>query len=288
MDKMTVQSWYNFYQVLMMGVVFGLVWWPHRQKTTPFRWKWSIPLISIFLSVADFCYFYALSYPDALISVVSLVRRSGVIVGFISGWLFFKEKNILGKSLDLLLVILAMVLLWIGTSAKAQAQVVSEYFNTMPASMKTWINPSAVPDTLTDEYLRLQVSVVSRQELLVETAGTDTVLFAIHSVAGPAEDSYMACYTTRWQPLPIERYLTEPTWRDFVRPGATADEVEAVRVGLFPMLRTYSYDVTRHELAAYIQPEAYLPREQWQRIQSALRTEPLRYRWTGARFELID
>jgi hypothetical protein len=54
------------------------------------------------------------------------------------------------------------------------------------------------------------------------------------------------------------------------------------------MLRTYSYDVTRHELAAYIQPEAYLPREQWQRIQSALRTEPLRYRWTGARFELID
>lgn len=115
LDKMTVQSWYNFYQVVMMGIVFLTVWWPHRKRTTPFRWTWSIPLISIFLSVADFCYFYALSYPDALISVVSLIRRSGVIVGFISGWLFFKEKNILNKSVDLLIVIIAMVLLWIGS-----------------------------------------------------------------------------------------------------------------------------------------------------------------------------
>jgi drug/metabolite transporter (DMT)-like permease len=115
LDKMTVQSWYNFYQVVMMAVVFAVIWWPKRQKTTPFQWRWSIVFISVFLSVADFCYFYALSYPDALISVVSLVRRSGVIVGFVCGWLFFKEQNILRKSLDLLFVIIAMILLWIGS-----------------------------------------------------------------------------------------------------------------------------------------------------------------------------
>ena len=115
LDKMTVQSWYNFYQVAMMAVVFAVIWWPKRQKTTPFQWRWSIVLISVFLSVADFCYFYALSYPDALISVVSLVRRSGVIVGFVCGWLFFREQNILRKSLDLLFVIIAMILLWIGS-----------------------------------------------------------------------------------------------------------------------------------------------------------------------------
>lgn len=115
LDKMTLQSWYNFYQVVMMAVVFAVIWWPKRQKTTPFQWRWSIVFISVFLSVADFCYFYALSYPDALISVVSLVRRSGVIVGFVCGWLFFKEQNILRKSLDLLFVIIAMILLWIGS-----------------------------------------------------------------------------------------------------------------------------------------------------------------------------
>ncbi len=116
MDKMVVQSWYNMYQVVMMGIVCLLLWAPkrHRRKH-PFHWRWQIPFISIFLSVADFCYFYALSYPDALISVVSLVRRSGVIVGFVAGWLFFREKNIKSKSIDLLFVVIAMFLLWMGS-----------------------------------------------------------------------------------------------------------------------------------------------------------------------------
>ena len=119
LDKMTVQSWYNFYQALMMGAVLVLIWLPQlrKGKTVGFTWRWTIPLISIFLSVADFCYFFALSCPDALISVVSLVRRSGVIVGFICGWLFFKEQNIKSKSIDLLFVIIAMILLWIGSQA---------------------------------------------------------------------------------------------------------------------------------------------------------------------------
>ena len=115
-NKMIIQSWYNFYQVLMMGIVCLLLWAPrkHRRKH-PFHWRWQIPCISIFLSIADFCYFYALSQPDALISIISLVRRSGVIVGFIAGWLFFKEKNIKSKALDLLFVVIAMVLLWLGS-----------------------------------------------------------------------------------------------------------------------------------------------------------------------------
>lgn len=116
LDKMVVQSWYNMYQVVMMGIICLLLWAPkkHREKH-PFHWCWQIPFISIFLSVADFCYFYALSYPDALISVISLVRRSGVIVGFIAGWLFFKEQNIKQKSIDLLFVVIAMILLWMGS-----------------------------------------------------------------------------------------------------------------------------------------------------------------------------
>ena len=115
-NKMIIQSWYNFYQVLMMGIVCLLLWAPrkHRRKH-PFHWRWQIPCISLFLSVADFCYFFALSQPDALISIISLVRRSGVIVGFIAGWLFFKEKNIKSKALDLLFVVIAMILLWMGS-----------------------------------------------------------------------------------------------------------------------------------------------------------------------------
>lgn len=115
LDKMAVQSWYNIYQCGMMGVMMMLIWYPNRRKTTPFRWKWSIIFISIFLSVADFVYLYALSMPSAMISIVSMVRRGSVIVSFLFAALVFKEKNLRSKALDLALVLLGMVFLYLGS-----------------------------------------------------------------------------------------------------------------------------------------------------------------------------
>lgn len=115
LDKMAVQSWYNIYQCGMMGVMMMLIWYPNRRKTTQFRWKWSIIFISIFLSVADFVYLYALSMPGAMISIVSMVRRGSVIVSFLFAALVFKEKNLRSKALDLALVLLGMVFLYLGS-----------------------------------------------------------------------------------------------------------------------------------------------------------------------------
>ena len=115
LDKMAVQTWYNIYQCGMMGVMMMLIWYPNRRKTTPFRWKWSIIFISIFLSVADFVYLYALSMPGAMISIVSMVRRGSVIVSFLFAALVFKEKNLRSKALDLALVLLGMVFLYLGS-----------------------------------------------------------------------------------------------------------------------------------------------------------------------------
>lgn len=115
LNRMVVQSWYNIYQVGMMGAVMMLLWYPKRKSTTPFHWHWCIILISVFLSAADFVYFYALSLDGALISVVSMVRRGSVIVSFLCGALFFHEKNMKRKAVDLLLVLLGMIFLYIGT-----------------------------------------------------------------------------------------------------------------------------------------------------------------------------
>lgn len=115
LNKMAVQAWYNIYQFFMMLAMLLLLWWPYRHKTTPFRWHWSIPLISIFLSAADFVYFYALGLDGAMISVVSMVRRGSVIVSFLCGALLFREKNLKAKVIDLALVLLSMLLLYIGS-----------------------------------------------------------------------------------------------------------------------------------------------------------------------------
>lgn len=115
MEPSFVQGWYNFYQMLMMGIVMLSLWLPTRHKSTPFRWSWAIPLISIFISAADYAYFSALSQPDSMISVVSLVRRSSVIVSFLCGALIFKERNLKAKALDLAMILIGMVLIWIGS-----------------------------------------------------------------------------------------------------------------------------------------------------------------------------
>lgn len=118
-DRMLVQSWFNIYQCAMMGVAALLL---NRSssdgKHTPsmkFEWRWSIILVSITLSIADFVYFYALSLPEAMISVVSMIRRSSVIVSFLFGAWLFHERNLKAKAFDLFLVLLGMIFLYLGS-----------------------------------------------------------------------------------------------------------------------------------------------------------------------------
>ena len=115
LDRMMVQSWYNIYQCGMMLAMLMLVWWPKHKDTTPFHWDWSIIGVSIFLSTADFMYFYSLSLPSAMISIVSMIRRGSVVVSFLFGAMFFREKNLKAKAFDLALVLLGMIFLYIGS-----------------------------------------------------------------------------------------------------------------------------------------------------------------------------
>ena len=113
LNRMAVQSYYNFYQCAMMGLILAAQKRPHIEHSSPALLY--ILLISLFLSMADFAYFYALSLDGAMVSVVSMVRRSSVLVSFLVGAYVFHEKNLRSKAIDLGLVLLGMVFLWIGS-----------------------------------------------------------------------------------------------------------------------------------------------------------------------------
>ena len=115
LDVMTVQVWFNVYQCFIMSFILLFLWYPHRKETTPFEWRWNIPFISLFLCIADWVYFYALTDPDSMISIVSMIRRSNILVTFAAGALFFHEKNLKSKVVDLVLVFIGMVFLYLGT-----------------------------------------------------------------------------------------------------------------------------------------------------------------------------
>ncbi|MBQ2368311.1 MAG: EamA family transporter [Bacteroidaceae bacterium] len=112
---MLVQSWFNLYQCLMMAAIMLFLWWPTRSKSAPFKWRWSIPLISVFLGIADFCYFSALAQEDALIAVVSMIRRGSVIVSFAFGAMILREKNLKSKVFDLILILIGLFFLYLGS-----------------------------------------------------------------------------------------------------------------------------------------------------------------------------
>lgn len=115
LNPVFVQSWYNVYQLVMMTIVVAVIWLPKRHTSTPFHWSWAIPLISILISLADFAYFYALSSEEAMISVVSMIRRGSVVVSFTCGALIFREKNLRAKALDLVLILIGMLFLYLGS-----------------------------------------------------------------------------------------------------------------------------------------------------------------------------
>ena len=127
LDRLFVQGWYNLYQAVIMGIIMLLVWLPERKRAlaqavpgtgpdyVPFVWKWTIPFISLALTAADLAYLYALTMPGAMISVVSMIRRSSVLVSFVCGAVVFHEKNLRSKALDLVFVLLSLILLLLGT-----------------------------------------------------------------------------------------------------------------------------------------------------------------------------
>lgn len=92
-DPMLVQFWFSFYNMLLTGLLTAFFWWPQRAEFTPFRWRWSIPAIGLLLVVADIVYFHAVRQPEALILIVSLVRRCSVVVSFVAGAIIFGEVN---------------------------------------------------------------------------------------------------------------------------------------------------------------------------------------------------
>ena len=114
-NNMFVQAWSNFYQLALMTVILFTLWWPTRHRTTPFQWKWPIIFIAVFLTLADYAYFVSLAQSASMVAIVSMIRRSSVIVSFLCGALLFHEKNLKSKVIDLLLVLLGLFFLLIGS-----------------------------------------------------------------------------------------------------------------------------------------------------------------------------
>ena len=138
MEPMFVQSWTNLFITVILALcvlvkrlaVSGRAGRASSDRLCPrsrewegalpassdkFRWDWTLVLVAVLITGADALYFFALKQPDALLSIISVVRRASVLVTFVLGAIIFHEGNIRAKGLNMLLMAAGVVLLLIGS-----------------------------------------------------------------------------------------------------------------------------------------------------------------------------
>lgn len=111
LKPMFMQSWCNFYIALILGCTLLAQRLFHSRYYKPYRNDWIILLIAVFITMSDFLYFLSLYSSGSMLSVVSMLRRSSVIITFVFGALVFKEKNLRSKGLALLILLAGMTML---------------------------------------------------------------------------------------------------------------------------------------------------------------------------------
>ena len=113
-EPLTVQVWFSIYMCVVQFLTTMMTWYPTRNKTTPFQFRWSFLAVAALLIVADRCYFLAVSDSDALISVITVLRRSSVFISFLAGILIFKERKSKTKFFAMLGVVIGLCLISLG------------------------------------------------------------------------------------------------------------------------------------------------------------------------------
>jgi len=108
-DRVSMQAWFSIYTAVIFMIIVLIVWYPSHRINTVFTWRWSILLIGLFLVVADFFYFKALSYDHSLVSVLIIVRRASAVLVFGAGAFYFKETSLRRRG-----IVLAGILIGVG------------------------------------------------------------------------------------------------------------------------------------------------------------------------------
>ena len=93
LDPQTLLFWFCTYTVLILFIILSITWFPFAEKRKAFKWRWTIIAVGVLLQAADYFYLKALEDPEALIMLLSAIKRSQLIIAVVVGGLIFKEKN---------------------------------------------------------------------------------------------------------------------------------------------------------------------------------------------------
>lgn len=111
LNPQTLLFWFCFYTALILLLILAVTWFPYPAKRKAFVWRWSIPAVGFLLLGADYFYLKALEDPEALIMLLSAIKRSQLIIAVVVGGLIFKEKNKRKKLIPLTGILIGVFLI---------------------------------------------------------------------------------------------------------------------------------------------------------------------------------
>lgn len=111
-----LQSWSNVYISAVLALCIFIKNISDKENREKFHWDWTIILIAALITISDRAYFFAVNEDDALLSVISLIRRGSVAITFALGAVVFKERNIRSKAVSLGIMLVGIALLIQGSN----------------------------------------------------------------------------------------------------------------------------------------------------------------------------
>ncbi len=103
-----LQFWFMFF----MSVIYGIILIIKKEKISlkSIYGNYWIPLMSFSLVLGDKLLFEANANPQSEVTLMTLIKQSSVIVTVLTGWLVFKEKNILYRIMCAGIVIIGILI----------------------------------------------------------------------------------------------------------------------------------------------------------------------------------
>ncbi len=154
----------------------------------------------------------------------------------------------------------------------------------MTARIKNRLNGNSEMKTLTGDYILLETTSKSSWQMkLLALNDSTSIICTITTVAGPAKDSSIGFYTTGWEQLPTEHFISLPVEEDFLPPADGTEEYTNLRKTADMFLRKAALSSTDTTLTfTYTTPD-YLDKKTAEELEKYISPTVI-YQWNGAGF----
>ncbi|MBR5673509.1 MAG: DUF3256 family protein [Muribaculaceae bacterium] len=140
---------------------------------------------------------------------------------------------------------------------------------------------------LDSTYIKVQTSGAKMVEMLMRTAGKDTVITVIETVMTPVPDSRLTQWNVHWQRFTSDRLFAMPAIDDFIvkkmPQQLRADLQDAM---IFPLIRLTFTGEKHDTIEASHGLEQFLASNEYQRFAAYLKPS-LKYRFNGLKIKPV-